>query len=194
MADTRERILQAARATVLEAGVAGVSTRRVAEQAGVALSQLHYHFGSRQNLVLEVLRAENERLLERQKVMYAADAPLWKRWEQACDFFDDDLASGYVRILHESMASGWSDDRVASDVRDILRGWFDLLTTVATEAEVQLGSLGPLTAREVAALVVSAFLGGEAVLLVGLSDDVAPVRTALRRVGEVIREREEFQP
>lgn len=192
VAATADRIRAAARQTVLSDGFAGVSTRRVAEKAGVPLSQLHYHFGSKQNLILDVLRVENERLLERQKVMYAADAPLWKRWEQACDFLDDDLASGYVRILHESMAAGWADERVATEVRDILRGWFELLTAVATEAEERLGSIGPLTARELASLVVAAFLGGEAVLLVGVSEEVAMIRVALRRVGAVIRDREEL--
>lgn len=191
MGGTRGRIVNAARGVVLDAGFAGVSTRRVAEEAGVPLSQLHYHFGSKRNLVLEVLRQENERLLERQASMYAQDAPLWKRWEDACDFLDEDLASGYVRILHEAMAAGWGDEAVAAEVRGLLRGWFDLLTDVAAEAESALGSIGPFSAREVATMVATAFFGGEAVLLLGIAQDIAPVRAALRRVGDVIRRAEE---
>lgn len=191
MKTTQQRLIEAARRVTLEDGFAGLSTRRVAEDAAVPLSQVHYHFGSKQNLVLALLRSENERLLERQASMYGFDAPLWKRWEQACDFLDDDLGSGYVRVLHEAIAAGWADDEFASEVRSVLQGWFDLLDEVASEAERQLGAFGPLTPREVATLVVTAFLGGEAVVLLGMPDAVAPVRAALRRVAELIRQREE---
>lgn len=192
MATTRERLIEAARRVTLDEGFAGLSTRRVAEAAAVPLSQVHYHFGSKQNLVLAVLRAENARLLERQASMYGIDAPLWKRWEQACDFLDDDLESGYVRVLHEAVGAGWANEEFATEVRGVLQGWFDLLDEVAREAEHRLGTFGPLTPREVATLVATAFLGGEALLLLGMPDAVAPVRVALRRVAELIRQREEM--
>lgn len=192
MATTSERLLEAARRVTLDEGFAGLSTRRVAEAAAVPLSQVHYHFGSKQNLVLAVLRAENAGLLERQASMYGIDAPLWKRWEQACDFLDDDLQSGYVRVLHEAVAAGWANEEFATEVRGVLQGWFDLLDEVACEAEQRLGTFGPLTPREVATLVATAFLGGEALLLLGMPDAVAPVRMALRRVAELIRQREEM--
>ena len=41
--------------------------------------------------------------------MYAEEAPLWQRYEQACDFLEDDLESGYVRVLQEMIAAGWSN-------------------------------------------------------------------------------------
>ena len=62
---------------------------RVAEAAEVPLSQIHYHFGSKHQLILAVLAAENERLLERQRAMFDTPEPLWVRWELACDFLDD---------------------------------------------------------------------------------------------------------
>ncbi len=88
---------QAARECLLADGHAHLSTRRVADRAGVPLSQIHYHFGGRQGLVLALLAHQNEQLLERQKTMYGAEAPLWQRYEQACAFLEDDLDSGYVR-------------------------------------------------------------------------------------------------
>ena len=86
--DTRTAIISAARARLWSDGHTGVSTRKVAEAAGVPLSQLHYHFGSKQGLLLAVLEAENQRLLERQERMYSSERPLWQRYEQACDFLD----------------------------------------------------------------------------------------------------------
>ena len=115
-ADTRSRILAAARECLLADGYANLSTRRVADSAEVPLSQIHYHFGSKLQLILAVLAAENERLLERQRAMFDVPEPLWVRWEMACDFLDTDVASGYVRILQEMIAAGWTDAEVAASV------------------------------------------------------------------------------
>lgn len=188
---TRESILSAAKAALLDGGYARLSTRRIAEAAGVPLSQIHYHFGSKSNLVLEVLEEENRRLLQRQEMMYGQEMPLWKRWEQACDFLDDDLESGYVRVLQEMAAAGWSDEEVAEAVRDDLRGWFALLEQVAAEATEQLGGLGPCTPTEVGVLVGAAFLGMETLILLGFDEGDLPMRSALRKVGHVIRRLEE---
>ena len=188
MTETPRQILDAARACLLDDCYAHLSTLRIAEAAGVGLGHIHYHFGSKRNLILAVLADENDRLLERQGRMYGDEAPLWKQWEQACDFLDDDLRSGYVRVLHEMTAAGWSDPELAAAVRSVLQGWFDLLTDVAARAEERLGSLGPFTAQELAALVGDAFLGAETMLLLGVADRDVPHRSALRRVGDWIRQ------
>ena len=188
---TREAILEAARRCLLDEGIARLSTRSVAETAGVPLSQLHYHFGSKQKMVLELLEAENERRLARQTAMYAEDRPLWQRYEQACDFLEDDLDSGYVRVLQEMIAVGWSDPAIGDRVRELLLGWFDLLTDVCRDAERELGSLGPFTAEELGALISQLFMGGESMLLLGFDRARWPVRAALRRLGVLIRQLEE---
>jgi AcrR family transcriptional regulator len=189
-ADTPTRIADAARGCLLDEGYANLSTRRVAERAGVPLSQIHYHFKGKQGLLLAVLARENERLVDRQTKMYAADAPLSKRYDQACDFLDEDLDSGYVRILQEMMASGWSDRVVAEQVVALLKGWLDLLREVAEEAEATFGSLGPFSAEQVATLVGMGFLGGESLLLLQDAGWSESVRGALRAVGDLIREAE----
>ena len=174
MAEARSKLLQAARQCLLTDGHAHLSTRRVANRAGVPLSQIHYHFGGRQGLVLALLAHENEQLLERQKTMYGADVPLWQRYEQACTFLRDDLDSGYVRMLQELVAAGWSDKALGAEVTQLLRAWFDLLEAVVDESAAELGDLGPFTARSIATLVGLAFMGGESMLLLGdtWTDDV----------------------
>jgi len=188
---TAEKIIEAARERVLADGYAALSTRRVADQAGVPLSQIHYHFGGKQGLVLALLDYENRRLVDRQRQMYGTEMPLWKRYEQACDFLDDDLASGYVRVLQEMVAAGWSDQAVAARVLELLRSWFEVLTEVAREAEARFGSLGPLRAEDVAGLIGLSFLGGEAVVLLGGKDWSARAREWLRSLSTLIRQFEE---
>ena len=189
--DTRLRIIEAARSRLLADGYAGLSTRKVAEEAGVPLSQLHYHFGSKGGLIMALFEMENQQRLTRQIHMYAEDRPLWQRYEQACDFLEDDLESGYVRVLQELVAAGWSNAEIGAAVRELLGDWIALLTEVAREAERRHGPLGPFTAEELATLIASAFFGSEALLLLGFDRDAMPIRSALRRIGVLIREREE---
>jgi AcrR family transcriptional regulator len=189
--DTRSRILAAAKGALLEAGYAKLSTRAIAEAAGVPLSQIHYHFGSKQNLMMAVLDAENQKRLSRQAAMYKSDLPLWKQWVQACDFFDDDLESGYVRVLLEMTAAGWSDREIAAAVSAEVRGWFDLLAEVMQRAGARFGSLGPFTPAELAALAGLPFIGAEALILLGIDDSQIAARPALRKIGELLRAKEE---
>jgi AcrR family transcriptional regulator len=191
--DTRARIVSAAKGALLEAGYANVSTRGIAVAAGVPLSQIHYHFGSKQNLMLALLDAENQARLARQGDLFDTELPLWKQWMQACDFFDDDLESGYVRLLMEMTAAGWSNQEIAEAVRDELRGWFDLLADVAKRALRRFDSISAFTAEEIAALAGLPFLGAEAVILLGLDDSQVAARSALRKIGELLRALEEPQ-
>ena len=186
-ADTRARILTAARECLLADGYANLSTRHVADTAEVPLSQIHYHFGSKLQLILAVLAAENDRLLERQRVMFDAPEPLWVRWELACDFLDADVASGYVRILQEMIAAGWTDAEVAASVREMTGGWYRLLAEVARREQEQGTDLGGFTPDEVAALMATPFLGAEELILLGVTEQTLPVKSALRKIGAILR-------
>jgi AcrR family transcriptional regulator len=188
---TAAAILEAARRCLLAEGYAAMSLRKVASEAGVPLSQVSYHFGSKSGLVLALLDVENQRRLDRQQSMYAADEPLWRRYEQACDVLEDDLESGYVRVLQEMTAAGWSTPAIAERVRTMKQGWYDLLTDVVTDASDRLGGLGPFTPAEVATLIGCAFYGAEQELLLGFDRHHLPIRSALRRVADLIRRVEE---
>jgi AcrR family transcriptional regulator len=184
-------ILDAARTRLLADGYAGLSTRKVASEAGVPLSQVHYHFGSKGGMVLALLDSENRRRLARQAAMYAEETPLWRRYEKACDYLEDDLESGYVRVLQEMIAAGWSTPEIGAAAREMLQGWFDLLDEVATEAAERFDGLGPFSPAEAAALIVNAFMGAEALILLGFDRHQMPIRASLRRIGELIRSAEE---
>jgi len=192
--DTAGRIVSAARECLLTDGYSAMTTRRVAEKAGVPLSQIHYHFGSKDELILSLLRAENDGLLERQAEMFGQDLPLWKRWSLACDYLDEDLDSGYVRVLHEMMAAGWSSELIAKEIIVMLRGWNDVLMELAADANEAGLDFGAFRVEEVVALTSSAFLGAESMILLGIEDEGIPLRKALRRVGTLIAELEEGTP
>jgi AcrR family transcriptional regulator len=54
-AGTRERILQAAEKLFSDGGLGKTSLRAITSEAGVNVAAIHYHFGSKQGLLLELL-------------------------------------------------------------------------------------------------------------------------------------------
>lgn len=186
--ETTTALLEAAKKVLRQNGYAGLSTRDVAEAAGAPLSQIHYHFGSKQGLVLALFEYLNAQLLDRQNALFGdATLKLSEQWDRACDYLDDDIASGYVRVLQELIAASWHDPAVAKVVRAGLMGWIDLIVEVARKAEHKLGGLGSFTPEEAGAFAANAFIGAESLYLLGIEKRNSPVRQALRRVGDLIR-------
>ena len=189
---TREAILEATKSVLRERGYAGLSTRDVAAAANMPMSQIHYHFGSKQGLMLALFEYQNAQLLERQQSMFDdPNMPLSLQWKRACDYLDEDIDSGYVRVLQELLAAGWSNPDIADVVREGLEGWNTLLVDIARRAEKRFGSLGGFKAEELGILVGMSFIGAETFILIGLESRMFPVRKALRRVGQIIRTLEE---
>ena len=58
--ETGTSLLEAAKKVLRQNGYSGLSTRDVAAAAGVPLSQIHYHFGSKQGLVLALFDYLND--------------------------------------------------------------------------------------------------------------------------------------
>jgi AcrR family transcriptional regulator len=181
-------LLEAAKKVLRQNGYSGLSTRDVATAAGVPLSQIHYHFGSKQGLVLALFEYLNAQLLGRQNALFSDPTlKLSEQWDRACAYLDDDIASGYVRVLQELIAASWADAEVAKVVRAGIMGWVDLIVGVAGKAETVLGGLGPFTPEEAGAFAANAFIGAESLYLLGLEKKGSPIRQALRRIGELIR-------
>lgn len=189
--DTKQRILLAARDALIADGFAALSTRKVADAAAVPLSQIHYHLGTKEEMVLALLRAENDRLLARQAATFSEQLPLSERWIIACNYLDDDLNSGYVRVLHEMTAAGWSSEVVGTEVRQMLDGWTAVLTDVTARAEADGLVFGGLDVAEVVALVSAVFIGAESMILTGQEGATLPLRSALRSLGRLIARFEE---
>jgi AcrR family transcriptional regulator len=189
--ETGTTLLEAAKKVLRQNGYAALSTRDVAAAAGVPLSQIHYHFGSKQGMVLALFEYLNAQLLDRQNAMFGdANLTLSQQWDRACDYLDDDIASGYVRVLQELIAASWADPAVAQVIRTAIMAWVDLIVGAARRAEREFGGLGSLTPEEVGAFAANAFVGAESLHLLGLEKKGSPIRQALRRIGDMVRSAE----
>jgi AcrR family transcriptional regulator len=58
------RIVEAMRESVAEVGIAGSTFERVAGKAGVSRGLLHYYFGTKERLLVEVIRRDTEIRIE----------------------------------------------------------------------------------------------------------------------------------
>src|SRR5918995_6969710 len=82
-AAAEQAFLDAAERLLVEAGHGAITTRRLAEEAGANHGLVHYYFGSMENLLVRVLERFTERLIARQRAMYASEIPFLERWRTA---------------------------------------------------------------------------------------------------------------
>ena len=64
--ETKRELLDAAQQVLLSDGYSGLSTRRVAEAASTQMSQIQYHFGSKEGMILALFEHLNDQLIDRQ--------------------------------------------------------------------------------------------------------------------------------
>ncbi len=184
--DKREQILDAAAGLIGRVGYAAASTRAVAAAADVPLSLVHYHFGSRAGLLTAVLERENSRLLERQRELFAGEGSLADRWREAAAYFEEDLASGYVRMLWELWAAGLSDPELAERWRASVDGWIELIEETIAAWALEHNRPLPLPAGTLAGLVAIVYHGIETDLLADGGRDLRGHRQLLGTIGDVI--------
>lgn len=115
--------LDAAERLLVEVGYAAITTRRLASEAGVNQGLVHYYFGSMDNLLVRVLERFTERLILRQRAMYAADAPFIEKWRQAMRYLDEDFASGYQKVWYELQAMAWNKPELRERVAHVTEEW-----------------------------------------------------------------------
>jgi len=60
-----QRIVEAMRSSVARRGIAGSTFEHVAREAGVSRGLLHYYFGTKEALLVEVVRRDTEHRIER---------------------------------------------------------------------------------------------------------------------------------
>lgn len=112
--DKAARIVEAMRASVAEYGIAGSTFDRVAREAGVSRGLLHYYFGSKERLLVEVVRRESE--LRGQSLDHAV--------AEATNA--DELIRALVRNLEEILGEG----------RSGMVTFYELLTLGQRNAEI----------------------------------------------------------
>lgn len=145
--DTRARILAAALAEASESGFHKTSVARIAARAGVAVGNLHYHFGSRRELLRELMVSLVADLLSRLHVAHP---------DEGADFFSRERAGLLVYL--EYLRANPAYVRLADEVklhdpelyRRAVAGWVERYV-VRFRAGIERGSLRPMDDSEITA-------------------------------------------
>jgi AcrR family transcriptional regulator len=188
-AEATEALLSAAESLLVEVGHAGITVRRLAERAGVNHGLVHYYFGSMQDLLLRVVERFTDGLIERQRVMYAADVPFIEKWRQAMAFLDEDAGSGYHKVYFELQAIGWNDAGVRERLQRVHQQWVDVLMPAFDAGLAELGVDRDLYPTEAVVALVVTF--NEGIMLERLSGVDAGHRQLLQMIDRLLERLEE---
>jgi AcrR family transcriptional regulator len=140
-----EALLDAAERVLIDAGHAAITTRRLAEEAGVNHGLVHYYFGSVENLLVRMLERFTERLVTRQRELYAADMPFLEKWRTAMRYLmSEDLA--YEKVWLELQALSWNRPELRERVEHVNAEWRAVLMEALAEPREQYGIEMPLEA------------------------------------------------
>jgi AcrR family transcriptional regulator len=160
--ETVQALLDAAERLLIDVGASGVTTRRVADEAGANHGLVHYYFGSVEQLLVRVLERFTERLIERQRQLYAADAPFLEKWRTAMAYLDEDLP--YQKIWFELQALAWNRPELQERLAQVHAEWRVVLIEAFAPVREELGLDLPLEA-----LVSLVYTFNEGIMLEQLS-------------------------
>ena len=142
---TEEAFLDASERLLVSVGHAGITTRRLAVEAGANHGLVHYYFGSMENLLARVLERFTDRLIARQREMYTApDIPFVEKWRAAMGYLDADRE--YQKVWYELQALAWNRPELRERVARVDAEWRAVLTEAFAEPRERYGIDMPLDA------------------------------------------------
>lgn len=186
-AATRARILESAQRRLIEGGYANLNLRDIARDAGVNHALIGYHFRGKRQLVLAVLDEANRTLLARQERMYREDASASRKWQQACDFYEEDLRSGFVRLQMELMGASLHDAELRAEFVPRWLSWTALVEAAVERFIAESGLELPVSGRAIAAWISWFWYGMEAGMTLGITEEQGHQREALEAVATLLR-------
>jgi AcrR family transcriptional regulator len=140
--ETRERLLDAAEQLMLEEGYAAVTSRRVGAKAGISPQLVHYHFGTMDDLFLEVFRRRAEEGLDRLRAALAQPT-LRTVWE-----FRTDPPGAAFNVEFNALANHRKAIRseIAHYAEEYRQLQLDAVTTALAEAGIPEETCPPVVA------------------------------------------------
>jgi AcrR family transcriptional regulator len=121
--DKAQRIVDAMRSSVAARGIAGSTFEHVAGEAGVSRGLLHYYFGTKERLLVEVVRSDTELRLARLDEPLAAASTA----DDVIDVLVSNLLDtienepGVFVLLFEVFSAGRRNEEIRREVADLFR-------------------------------------------------------------------------
>jgi AcrR family transcriptional regulator len=101
---TRKALLDAAEELLISKGMGAITTRKVAERAGVNQALVHYHFGTIEELLLAALERVSVQVKERSQEIYGTDESFMDGWfEEMQAMITSDFERGWGKVWLENL-------------------------------------------------------------------------------------------
>jgi len=184
--ETAERILQAAHRRLAADGYARLNMRDIAAEAEVNHALIHYYFGTKDQLVIAVLDAANRRLIERQTQMYETPGDFAAKWAQARAFYEEDLASGFVRVQMELWAASLSNEALRENFVPRIMEWRRVIEQAVRDALAHYQLDLPVSPEVMATWISDFWFGMEFEMLLGISEAQAYHQEALDALQQLL--------
>jgi AcrR family transcriptional regulator len=120
-----QRIIEAMRASVGRRGAAASTFDHVANEAGVSRGLLHYYFGSKEQLLVEVVRHDCEVRIqamdERLALADSVDALVEALLRQLEAFVEDEPAM--QAVVYEMLSASRHSEEIRAELAELYRRW-----------------------------------------------------------------------
>jgi AcrR family transcriptional regulator len=127
--DKAQRIIAAMRASVGKRGASASTFDHVAREAGVSRGLLHYYFGSKEQLLVEVVRHDcevrNRNMDERLEKAHSVDEILDALVVGLEEFLEDD--AGGQAVIYEMLSASRHSEEIRSELAELYRQWRERL-------------------------------------------------------------------
>jgi AcrR family transcriptional regulator len=159
--DKAVRIVEAMRASVAARGIAGATFDHVAGEAGVSRGLLHYYFGTKERLLVEVVRRESEVRLERIEEAIETSTDAEDVLGALVRGFEDFLGEGPTApvMLYEMLTLAQRNEEIAAELANLGRRTRSHLSD-ALERKRESGVLALRVDPDVAAMFMFALADG----------------------------------
>jgi AcrR family transcriptional regulator len=137
--ETSELLLDATERLLIREGIMALTTRRLAEEAGVNHGLVHYSFSSMGDVAVRTAQRATARLIQRQREMYEGPGTFLDKWRIAMGFLEEDLRTGYPKLVFELAAMAWNDPSLAVALKDMNDQWRAVLTDAVRAALDEYG-------------------------------------------------------
>jgi AcrR family transcriptional regulator len=134
--DKAQRIIAAMRASVATRGAAGSTFDHVAREAGVSRGLLHYYFGSKERLLVEVVRQDaNDRIRVMDEKLEGAgsvDEVMQALLIVLQEFLGEPSSQA---VIYEMLSASRHSEEIRAELADLYRRWREHMAAGLSEKE-----------------------------------------------------------
>jgi AcrR family transcriptional regulator len=160
-AETRAKIIDAARDTLREEGITQASARTIARRGDFNQALIFYHFGSLEGLLIAVASDEGQKRADLYSEQFQRITKLTELVRIARDVHAYELDHGGPTVLSQLLAGALSSEPIADGMVAAMKPWMALVESAMDQTVAATPLASMLPKNELAFAVASLFIGME---------------------------------